>query len=56
MSAQPERKRYANTGKVIIDQRELLRMLEEGLKKADIARHYGVTSSAVTKSIKRMAA
>jgi len=56
MSQQPQKKPYANTGKVIIDQRELLRMLEEGLKKADIARHYGVTRSAITKSLRRMAA
>jgi len=52
---QTEKRRYANTGKVILDQREVLRLLDQGMRRAEIARRFGVDRSAITKSLKRLA-
>jgi hypothetical protein len=50
------RKRYGNCGKIILNKGELLRLLERGTKRSDIARLYGVDRSAITKAMRRMAA
>jgi len=54
MSYRPEKKPYANCGKIILDQREILRLLDQGMKRTEIARRYGVDRSAVTKALARM--
>lgn len=56
MTMATEKQPYANCGKLILDQRELLRLLDEGLKRAEIARRFGVDRSAITKSLRRMEA
>ena len=49
-------KRYGNCGKIILDKVELIRLLELGAKRSEIARLYGVDRSAITKAVRRMAA
>lgn len=51
-----DRKRYGNCGKIIINKDELVRLLELGAKRSEIARLYGVDRSAITKAVQRMAA
>lgn len=51
-----KKKAYENCGKNILDKRELVRLLESGVKRADIARVYGVTRGAVTRAAQRLAA
>lgn len=50
------KKRYGNCGKLILNKDELLRLLDMGAKRSEIARLYGVDRSAVTKAMRRMAA
>jgi hypothetical protein len=50
------KKPYENCGKLILDMREVLKLLEQGATRAAIARVYGVDRSAITKAMRRMAA
>lgn len=51
-----DKRKYENTGKLLINKRQMIVMLEDGKSRCAVARHFGVTVTAVTKSLQRMGA